>query len=253
MDVRLRHFPAPMQRSLAVSDLAAAFLIGLAGSIHCVGMCGGIAGALCMGGKGRIMPFYHLGRITTYSLLGLAAGLLGHLVAQSAKLISLQRSLSLLAGVVMVYFGLQLGGWLKERWGPLSSIRLPGKLLRQAAEGKSFYAPLFVGLFNGLLPCGMVYAAMALALKESSPIDSTAIMAAFGLGTLPAFTLFTSMLQRLSPRAKGKWLKAAALLLILFGLFTALRGTEIIHDHSQAGHETESSGMSYMEDMHQGH
>ncbi|MBE9536268.1 MAG: sulfite exporter TauE/SafE family protein [Proteobacteria bacterium] len=236
-----------------MSNIVVAFLIGLSGSIHCVGMCGGIAGALCIGGKGRVMPFYHLGRIITYSLLGLAAGLLGHLVAQSAKLITLQRSLSLLAGLVMVYFGLQLGGWLKERWGPLSSVRLPGKLLRQAAEGKSFYAPLLVGLFNGLLPCGMVYAALALALSEASPAGSTAVMAAFGLGTLPAFTLFTSLLQRLSPRAKGKWLKAAALLLIIFGLFTALRGSLNIHDHDPAGHAPESSGMTHMEDAHQGH
>jgi hypothetical protein len=233
-----------------MGDLTAAFLIGLVGSIHCVGMCGGIAGALCMGGKERVMPFYHLGRIITYSLLGLAVGLLGHFVTQSATLITAQRALSLLAGVVMVYFGLQMGGWVKERWGPLSSVRLPAKLLRQAADGKTFSAPLLVGLFNGLLPCGMVYAALALALKESNPTGSTAVMAAFGLGTLPAFTFFTSLLQRFSPGAKGKWLKAAALLLILFGLFTALRGTDIFHNHSPAGHKLEPSEMTHMGDAH---
>ena len=236
-----------------MGDLAAAFLIGLAGSIHCVGMCGGIAGALCMGGKERVMPFYHLGRIITYSLLGLAVGLLGHFVTQSATLITVQRALSLLAGVVMVYFGLQLGGWVKERWGPLSSVRLPAKLLRQAADGKTFYAPLLVGLFNGLLPCGMVYAALALAFKEGSPVGSTAVMAAFGLGTLPAFTLFTSLLQRLSPVAKGKWLKAAALLLILFGLLTIFRGGGEIHKHSPAGHEPKPLKMTHMGDSHQQH
>lgn len=242
-----------MQRRKAVSNLAAAFLIGLAGSIHCVGMCGGIAGALCMGGKGRPMPFYHLGRIITYSLLGLAAGLLVHFVRQSSTMIGVQRSLSIFAGVVMLYFGLQLGGWIKERWGALSSVRLPGKLLRQASEGGNFYAPLLVGLFNGLLPCGMVYAALALALSETSPLVSMATMLAFGLGTLPAFTLFTVILQRLSPRAKGKWLKAAALLLILFGLFTVFRAEGAMHKHSPAEHEPENSEITHMGDSHRQH
>lgn len=211
-----------------MGDLTAAFLIGLAGSIHCIGMCGGIVGALCMSGKVKNIYLYHIGRIVTYSLLGLTAGLLGQLLSISG----LQQGLSILAGAVMVIFGLQLGGWMKERWGALSSLRLPVGLLRQAAEGKSSRATFIVGLFNGLLPCGMVYAALAIALKKNSLEEGTAVMTAFGLGTLPAFTIFTSMLQKLSPKAKGKWLKAAALILILFGIFTLFRKQEKQHNHS---------------------
>lgn len=162
-----------------------ALILGLAGSLHCAGMCGPLALALPATGSGRVgfaagRVAYTLGRITTYAVLGLVFGWVG----RSLALFGIQRWLSLGAGVLLL-----LGLLLSTRWGlaapaiaVVSSLkRWMAQLLRRRSMGTVF---LF-GMVNGLLPCGLVYAAGAGATASGSVAGAVAYMAVFGLGTAP--------------------------------------------------------------------
>ncbi len=162
-----------------------AFLLGLAGSLHCAGMCGPLALALPATGTGSVgyvagRLAYNLGRIVTYSLLGVVFGLLG----KSLSLIGVQRWLSIgagtfiLAGLLLTHrHGLGLPmvkavTWIKSGFGALLRRRTLGSLG-------------LMGLLNGLLPCGLVYAACAGAAATGSLLTGLVYMALFGLGTVP--------------------------------------------------------------------
>lgn len=212
-----------------------ALSVGILGSIHCIGMCGGIVAALSMGGERtywRGIAAYHTGRIISYSALGLAAGLIGSLITAKTELLQIQQILSIFAGIFMIIFALQIGGVIPERFTTVSFIRIPASLLQKTARGN---APLLwglTGLANGFLPCGMVYAALALALKQASPLTGTLMMSAFGIGTVPAMTVLAVTIRRLDPFLKARALKLAAATLVLFGLFTIGRGYMQTRDHS---------------------
>ena len=222
-------------------DIFMALSVGIVGSIHCIGMCGGIVAALSMGGERSYwkgIASYHFGRIASYSALGLAAGMIGSLITAKTGLIQIQQMLSVFAGIFMIIFALQIGGLIPERFAALSFIRIPASLLQKTAGGN---APLFwglTGLANGLLPCGMVYAALSLALKQADPLKGTIMMTAFGIGTVPAMTVLALTIRRLDPFLKARFLKLAAATLVLFGIFTISRGymQEGGHDHDMPSH-----------------
>ncbi len=162
-----------------------AFLLGFAGSLHCAGMCGPLALALPVTGTGTVglvtgRMAYQAGRIATYSLLGLLFGWLG----QSLAVVGIQRWVSLAAGI-LILAGLGL-----------STRSMAGTAMTQAVTGlKSAFRTLLqrrtvmslglLGLLNGLLPCGLVYAACAGAAAVGGWLEGVEYMALFGLGTLP--------------------------------------------------------------------
>ena len=171
--------------------LWAGFLFGLLGSFHCVGMCGAIA--LALPGRaadasglryagGRLL--YNLGRVSTYATLGAGAGLVGH----GLRLAGVQQSLSIASGVLILLlvavperYCSRVAGWLGLH-APLAWVKTTLGRLFQQASGPALYA---TGVLNGLLPCGLVYLALAGALSAPSPAGAAAYMASFGLGTLP--------------------------------------------------------------------
>jgi len=176
-----------------------AFLAGLFGGVHCVGMCGGIVGGLVMGLPGgtrsrvsRLLPFllaYNSGRIATYTLLGVLVGWLGWL---AGDLLAAYRSwfyLRLFAATVMIALGLYLAGW----WTGARGIeRLGGRLWQGIAPLTRRLYPLthpgqalLLGLLWGLLPCGLVYYTLSWAFAAGGALQGGAFMLAFGLGTLP--------------------------------------------------------------------
>ena len=193
-----------------------AFILGLAGSLHCAGMCGPLALALPAGTRsrstfvaGRIA--YNAGRVTTYALLGVFFGLLG----RSLVLVGVQRWLSIGAGVALLgglFFASRLGlttpafaaiGWLKRGLGRLITHRNPSALF------------LF-GMLNGLLPCGLVYAAGAGAAAAGSIAAGIGYMAVFGMGTVPLM-LGLTLSQRVLPiawRTRLSGLVPASLVLV---------------------------------------
>lgn len=170
--------------------LWAAISLGLLGSLHCVGMCGPIALSLPVQDKSQYARFlailiYNLGRIITYSALGALFGLLG----QGFAIFGLQQILSIVLGVIIL-LSVLLPGDLFAQFSFTSKLhQLFSKLkisLGNLFQNRSIKALFYIGLLNGLLPCGLIYMAITGALASGSVLSGTLFMALFGLGTVPA-------------------------------------------------------------------
>lgn len=177
----------------------AAFLVGLFGGVHCVGMCGGIVGALSFGlpeqARGRfssLLPYlvnYNLGRLFSYTVAGALVGGIGALAASLTALHQAQSVLQVVAGLFMVAMGLYLGGW----WYGMSRLEKAGGRVWQLLEpfGRKLLPvqrpsqALVMGLVWGWLPCGLVYSALIWAISAGSALDGALLLLSFGLGTLP--------------------------------------------------------------------
>ncbi|MEO6251958.1 MAG: sulfite exporter TauE/SafE family protein [Ferruginibacter sp.] len=166
-----------------------AFMIGIVGSFHCVGMCGPLALALPLANDSFFAKFsgaliYNAGRIATYSVFGLIFGAIG----QTASLFGFQQWLSISTGLLILVFIVipkkynmqQAASNYTTRF--FSGIRMQLGRLFTKKNNTSFFV---IGLLNGLLPCGLVYMAVAGAIAAGSIGNSVLFMAAFGLGTLP--------------------------------------------------------------------
>lgn len=183
-------------------ELWTALTLGFVGSFHCVGMCGPIA--LALPGNGQVAPWrfaisrlsYNLGRITTYAALGLLFGLLG----RGFALAGLQQGLSIVLGLAILVTVLMPSAFRSlSPTGPLGKLVrwLKGSLQEQFRKRGTFTTYL-IGLLNGLLPCGLVYLAVAGALTQEVPWKGAVYMVAFGAGTLPAMLLLVFTGDRLS-------------------------------------------------------
>lgn len=208
--------------------IATAFLLGLMGSLHCIGMCGPIAFMLPLD-RGRPalrygqLGMYHLGRALAYGLIGLVFGLVG----KGLYLFGFQQKLSIIMGLVMIASVLiparYFKGWRLTR--PL--YRLVGRLQSALGSQLKRRSPdtfLTIGFLNGFLPCGLVYMALIGAMALASAPQGALYMVVFGLGTLPlmsAAALFGKFL-------KGRWApalrKAIPVFVVLVGLLFVLRG-----------------------------
>ena len=181
-------------------DYGIAFALGLLGSLHCAAMCGPLMLALPVpaGGPARFVVgriIYQLGRVATYCLLGVVAGLVG----KSIFLAGLQRSVSIALGVVILL------GFLVSKKVSLSAsvVRFVARLkvaMSVQLRQRSFHSLALLGLLNGLLPCGLVYVALTGAVAQGAMIKGVLYMAVFGLGTLPTM-LGISLSGRLFPLA----------------------------------------------------
>ena len=241
-----------------VTSYITAFLLGLFSTVHCIAMCGSVIGALTLSlplevreSQRRMLPYvfnYNVGRLFSYGLAGLVVGLLSSPIANfNGHLI-----LRVLSVIVMIAMGLYLAGWFPKfarmerigspiwRWlQPIGQRFLPVRTKKQA---------LFLGLVWGWLPCGLVYAALAVASTAGDPSKAAFIMLAFGAGTLPAVMgagLFTGMLSALAHNQKLR--QFAGLLIIAMAVATLFwpmdhhqHDVETMSDHqhhSHAGHE----------------
>lgn len=180
--------------------LGPAILLGLLGGLHCAGMCGPLLLALPLSGGARWRfllgrAVYQAGRITTYCLLGLVFGLAGRslVIAGLQQWVSVVLGLGLLAGLVFSP-RLQQSGWMVRGVGRLRGV-MAGFL-----RTRNLSSMALLGGLNGLLPCGLVYAACAGAAATGSPRLGAGFMLAFGLGTLPV-TLAISLTGHLLPTA----------------------------------------------------
>ncbi|MGC9940834.1 MAG: sulfite exporter TauE/SafE family protein [Verrucomicrobiota bacterium] len=167
-------------------ELGLVFALGMLGSLHCAAMCGPLMLALPTppGGAARFIIgriIYQLGRILTYAMLGVAAGIVG----RSLFLIGLQRWLCVALGLAV------LAGFFLSKTISLSApvLRLVGKLkgaMSSQLQQRSYRSLTLLGMLNGLLPCGLVYVAMAGAASSGTIFSGVGFMALFGLGTVPA-------------------------------------------------------------------
>lgn len=203
----------------------ALFLVGLLGGTHCVGMCGGIVGALSMGGgRWSLHLAYNTGRILSYGLAGALAGALGAASLGLAGQTTARLVLYVFANLMLVALGLYLLGAtgalaLMEKTGqklwrriqPLTRRFLPARTVAQA---------LPLGLLWGWLPCGLVYGALASALSAGSAWHGAGLMLAFGLGTLPNLLLAGVVLGRFNHFVRNVWVRRFSGILVLgFGVY----------------------------------
>lgn len=203
-----------------------AFTAGLAGGFHCIGMCGGIVAALSMSERcASLRPRafaqlgYNLGRITTYTLLGVVCSAAG----SSVQLMRIKSvSAWLFGGANLFVIAIGLSSMLG--WSALNLSTLEGKgarflappVSRLLAAGSPAAAyPL--GLLLGFLPCGLVYAPLIVASASGSPLKGGAIMAALGAGTLPVLFLFGTASSALSARLRSTMFRLAGLAVFLMG------------------------------------
>ncbi|MBX7104621.1 MAG: sulfite exporter TauE/SafE family protein [Gemmataceae bacterium] len=161
---------------------------GLAGSAHCVGMCGGLVVSLGVRGQEmaalRRQLIYAAGRVFTYSFAGLAAGYAGLRFGSELDTWPAGRAvLQLVGGLALIVVGLELLGLLP--WRAKGDAGCLGPALFEGLRG-SARGVFFAGMINGLLPCGLVYAWLAVAFSTASLLRGAAVMACFGVGTIPA-------------------------------------------------------------------
>ncbi len=218
------------------SSFLVALLMGVFSSLHCIGMCGSIIGSLTFSlspeirqDKKRLLPFifsYNAGRITSYGIAGATVGLLEVLITFPLGEAHGHRLLQILSALIMTGAGLYIAGWFPrfayiEKLGVhfWKKIEPYGRKLIPVKDCKHAY--LF-GMVWGWLPCGLVYAALALTVASGSVLQSALTMIAFGLGTLPAVMgvgVMISVLTRLASMPRFK--QIVGLIMIFLALFAA--------------------------------
>eukprot|EP00825_Cyclidium_porcatum_P039573 TRINITY_DN4828_c0_g1_i2.p2 TRINITY_DN4828_c0_g1~~TRINITY_DN4828_c0_g1_i2.p2 ORF type:complete len:230 (-),score=26.24 TRINITY_DN4828_c0_g1_i2:236-925(-) len=208
------------------SGYLALFLVGLLGGTHCVGMCGGIVGALSMGGQARwsMHLAYNGGRILSYAAAGAIAGALGAASMGLEGQVPARLILYFVANLMLVAMGLYLLGVTRalaftERAGQSLWRRLQ-PLTRRFLPVRSVAQAFPLGVLWGWLPCGLVYSALATALSTGSAGRGALTMLAFGLGTLPNLLLAGIVLARLNEFVRRPIVRTLSGLLVLgFGLY----------------------------------
>tara|TARA_R110001592_G_scaffold363248_6_gene682365 strand:- start:64746 stop:65465 length:720 start_codon:yes stop_codon:yes gene_type:complete len=232
---------------------ASALGLGLAGAGHCLGMCGGIAAALSLGGSGShtVTIAYHAGRISSYTLLGALLGL----AAGSVDITAWTIGLRYIAGLLLIGMGLYVADW----WRGMAMLERAGaKLWQPVQRFSSRWLPVrhwpqayALGLCWGLMPCGLIYSALAWSATAQHAPTSALLMFLFGLGTLPAMLATSFGAESLQAFLRKRGLKLfVALLLIVSGAWTLY----ITASHSgHSGHAAGPSGMSEPMDHSQMH
>lgn len=185
-----------------IGFLSAAFVAGLVGSPHCIGMCGAFA-VLC-GGRVRDAALWHIGRMTSYAALGALAGAFGSLIP-GPSWIAAAISLGL-----MLWFAAGLAGLVPEPRVVLPGVKQLGAAVARSTAPTMRYA---FGVMTGLLPCGLVYATLGIAVATGSPLQGALAMIAFGLGTTPLLSAVALGVRRVVARdIRVRRLLAAAVL-----------------------------------------
>ncbi len=220
--------------------LVSALVLGLLGGGHCLGMCGGLMGALTLAippeqrsRRLQLLLAYNLGRILSYALAGLLLGLAGWVVAGSQAEVIMRT----LAALLLIAMGLYLAGW----WSALTRIEALGRglwrhiqpLTRRFMPVTSIPKAVVLGSLWGWLPCGLVYSTLLWASSQGNAVNSALLMLAFGLGTWPVLLATGLAAERITTLLRKRGVRmAGGLLVILFGIWT-LPGP---HQHWLMGH-----------------
>ena len=217
-------------------SLLSAFLVGLLGGSHCIGMCGGIVGAVSMHlpnqtknqPKILFLIAYNAGRILSYTLAGAFAGLIGASSFFLNHVLPIQHLLYFISSLMLILLGLYLAGF----WAGLTYIEHAGRRLWTKLQP---YSKRFIPVQNlthafalgglwGWLPCGLVYSVLIAAISTGSAISGCLLMLAFGLGTLPTLLAMGMTAVKLKATLQNVWVRrASGLLVLVFGLVGILR------------------------------
>ncbi|WP_029036751.1 sulfite exporter TauE/SafE family protein [Salinimicrobium xinjiangense] len=228
--------------------LYTAFILGLLGSFHCIGMCGPIAFMLPVSRDNEVKKFlqillYHFGRLLAYSLIGLTFGLIG----KSLNLFGLQQHLSIGIGILMILVILLPSGRFQKFNLSQPLYRFIGRIkssLGAALKKKSPDTFFTIGFLNGFLPCGLVYMAVFGAIAAGSIYTGSLYMLLFGLGTIPLMTTAVYFSSLLGGTMKRKIQKFIPVFVVLIGALFILRGLGLGIPYispASIGHEITSS------------
>lgn len=211
--------------------LLSALVLGLMGSFHCAGMCGPIAIALPL--HGNTVPqkifggtLYNVGRTITYGIMGAIFGLLG----QGIQLLGVQQKISVIMGAVMIISVLFPVLFKNQYRMDKSMFSFVGKLKKRIGEMfsiRSFQSLFFIGMLNGLLPCGLVYMAIAGAIGTGNAAEGTLYMILFGLGTIPMLLTISLAGNFMSLALRRKINKLIPVMVVVVGLLFILRGLSL--------------------------
>ncbi|MCK5697452.1 MAG: sulfite exporter TauE/SafE family protein [Gammaproteobacteria bacterium] len=210
-----------------------AFFAGLLGGVHCLGMCGGIVGALTFGvhkdkQSANLLPYilaYNSGRLFSYTLAGVLVGGISSLATNLPVLHDVQYILQIFAALFMIALGLYIGGW----WFGLRKIEKAGGIIWKKIEPisrrfipvKSPFQAFILGTLWGWLPCGLVYTILIWSISTGSAIEGGLMMISFGLGTLPLLLAMGIFATSLNNAIQKNWVRAVAgAIIISFGVFS---------------------------------
>lgn len=208
--------------------LISAIVLGLLGSGHCIGMCGGLMGALtianpknCKSERIRILLCYNVGRIFSYTVAGFIVGFFGWGISNQG----FNESLRFISGLLLIAMGLYLTGW----WHGLTYLEKIGRYLwkyiepnaRKLIPVRSFHQAFLLGSLWGWLPCGLIYSTLLWAGSQGNSYESALLMLFFGLGTLPTLLVTGIAATRISNFIRKRAFRlSSGLLVIFFGLWT---------------------------------
>lgn len=216
---------------MQMEEYIAALTIGFIGSIHCIGMCGPIALALPLPQVSVLHRFagsfiYNFGRVITYGILGILFGAFG----QSLAMAGIQQIVSIILGCVMILsvifpfifrkldllgiISQKSTGWLSSKLGPLFRYQ-------------SLWALFLIGILNGLLPCGLVYVAIAGAINTGSIINGAFFMGLFGIGTFATMLFIPVAKSLLSVNIRRSLSRIIPVFIIILGVIFILRGMNL--------------------------
>ncbi|MDZ4822235.1 MAG: sulfite exporter TauE/SafE family protein [Flavobacteriales bacterium] len=210
--------------------LIAALILGLAGSLHCAGMCGPLISAMPYDRSSRIRfirskTFNHLGRIITYSLMGLVMGAIGLSVA----MMGFQQGLAIAAGIFVLLFML-LPQRMKLKWMTSNSSRAVvalKKIFSTVIAKRNPGAMFSLGLLHGLLPCGLVYAALAGALATGDMVQGALFMFVFGIGTTPVLVMIGTFARQIKNVVKPQHQQFIRVFALCIALLLIFRGSNL--------------------------
>ena len=207
--------------------ISMAFMTGLLGSAHCIGMCGGLVSALSLTADGRnngvlFHILYNIGRTITYSFIGFLVGWLGSTMVMKSSLQELTRLLLIGSDLFIILIGIGSAGLFAKLNFKLMKVNGPLRPISRCAEKLRTLPPalssLPLGLLFGFLPCGLLYAMALTAAQSADSLTGALTMAAFGVGTIPALLLVGSAARWFS--SKQNWmLKAAGGIVALMGCY----------------------------------
>ena len=233
--------------SISAEIIGPAFIMGLAGSLHCIGMCGPLALSLPVSHSNNLSRIsggliYNSGRILSYTSMGLIFGSLGNFII-AAKW---QNSLSIGLGIIILLYLLFPKKYF--HFSTTTTLAKPFMLLRQQLgklfQSKKLSSLLFIGVLNGFLPCGLVYLALTSSIISASPVNGGMFMLFFGLGTFPMMFATVLMGNYLNQSLRQKIHKAVPALLFFMAVLLILRGMNLgipfISPELGAGHHHEA-------------
>ena len=210
-------------------DYGLAFMAGVLGSGHCLGMCGALVSGYFMnsGPTRSLWPYfvYQMARIFVYSMVGMAAAVLGFVLVSSGIFGTAQSILQMFIGLVVIILAFGILGWIPFQ----GSIRLiPMNVVRKGYASSRTKGPvlgaMIAGLVNGFMPCPLTFAMAIKATSAATVVEGGLLMLTFGAGTLPTMLFISVAFGKMSASFRGLMLKSAAFVMIAMGCYTVYMG-----------------------------